>query len=226
MVEFILRYGGGKNSGFILWKIPFDSCFASYTQLKTSRNYVTVESLQSHFILTMSHWSSGLPVCFPTQETWVQNPWVHLCETWILLLALSRFIGDPDVIDHFCGLVWGGLRPKPSLGSRADNVIIPLDLTQLFCPGFMQVSCRSSFRLHIQRSRLLGGSPAESLQSHFILTMSHWSSGLPVYFPTQGTWVQNPWVHLCETGNLLLALSRYSMFHLWKWLLRITRNST
>jgi hypothetical protein len=28
----------------------------------------------------------------------------YLCETGILLLALSRYIGDPDVIDH-CGLV-------------------------------------------------------------------------------------------------------------------------
>jgi hypothetical protein len=31
----------------------------------------SVESLQSH----MSHWSSGLPVCFPSQGTQVQNPW-------------------------------------------------------------------------------------------------------------------------------------------------------
>jgi hypothetical protein len=29
------------------------------------------------------------------------------------------------------------LRPEPSLGPRHNNVIIPLDLTQLFCPGFM-----------------------------------------------------------------------------------------
>ncbi len=28
----------------------------------------------------------------------------YLCKTGILLLALSRYIGDPDVIDH-CGLV-------------------------------------------------------------------------------------------------------------------------
>ncbi len=40
----------------------------------------------------------------------------------------------PDVIDHY-GLVWGGLCPEPSLGCRVINVIIPLDLTQLFCPG-------------------------------------------------------------------------------------------
>ncbi len=32
------------------------------------------------------------------------NPGGYLCETRILLLALSRYIGDPDVIDH-CGLV-------------------------------------------------------------------------------------------------------------------------
>ncbi len=59
-----------------------------------------------------------------------------LCETGILLLALSRYIGYPDVNDH-CGLVWGGIRPEPSLGRHANNVIIPLDLTQLFCPGLI-----------------------------------------------------------------------------------------
>ncbi len=64
-----------------------------------------VENLQSHFILTMSHWSSGLPVCFLSQETQVQIPWGDLCATGILLLALSRYIVGPDVIDHFCGLV-------------------------------------------------------------------------------------------------------------------------
>jgi hypothetical protein len=102
----------------------------------THSKYSYVESLQSLFILTMSNWSSGLPVCFLSQGTRVQNPWGDLYGTGILLLALSRYIGDPDVIDPFCGLVSGGLCPKPSLGPRADNVIIPLDLTQLFCPGF------------------------------------------------------------------------------------------
>jgi hypothetical protein len=69
----------------------------------------------------MSHWSSGLPVCFPLQGTWAQNPWGDLCETGILLLALSHYIGVPDMIDNFCGLICGGLRPKPSLGPCADN---------------------------------------------------------------------------------------------------------
>jgi hypothetical protein len=49
---------------------------------------------------------------------------------------MSRYIGDPDMIDHHCSPVCSGLRPKLSLGPCADNVIIPLDLTQLFCPGF------------------------------------------------------------------------------------------
>jgi hypothetical protein len=62
-------------------------------------------------------------------------PGGYFCETGILLLALSHYIGDPDEIDH-CGLVWGGPRPEPSLGPRANNVIIPLDLTHLYCPGF------------------------------------------------------------------------------------------
>jgi hypothetical protein len=42
---------------------------------------------------------------FPAQGTRVQIPWGDLCETGILLLAMSRYIGDPDVTDHHCGLV-------------------------------------------------------------------------------------------------------------------------
>jgi hypothetical protein len=33
-----------------------------------------VESLQSHCIHTMPHWSSALPICFPSQVTQVQIP--------------------------------------------------------------------------------------------------------------------------------------------------------
>ncbi len=70
----------------------------------------------------------------------------------------------------------------------------------------------SPFWLHNWQSQLLGGSPVESLQSHMILTMSHWSSGLPVCFLPQGTQVQIPWGVLCENGILLLAMSRYIDF--------------
>ncbi len=74
---------------------------------------------------------------FPVTRDLGSNPLGgYLCETGILLLALSHYIGDPDVIDHHCGLVWGGPRPELSLGPHTDNVIIPLDLTQLSCPSF------------------------------------------------------------------------------------------
>ncbi len=52
--------------------------------------------------------------------------------------------------------------------------------------------CRSSFQLHNWHSRLLGGSPVKSLQSHCIPNMSHWFSGLPVCFLSWGTRVQSP----------------------------------
>jgi hypothetical protein len=120
-----------------------------------------------------------------------KSPGGYLCETGILLLAMSRYIGDPDVIDHHCGLVWGGAHPEPSLGLRADNVIIPLDLTQLSCPGFtLAAGLPSGFIT--DKVGCWGGAPVESLQSHSILTMSHWSSGIPVCFPSQGTQVQIP----------------------------------
>jgi hypothetical protein len=65
-----------------------------------------VESLQSHCIHPQFHWSSGPPVCFPSGGTWVQSLGGYICETGILQLVLSRYIGDPDIIDH-CGL-WPG----------------------------------------------------------------------------------------------------------------------
>jgi hypothetical protein len=61
------------------------------------------ESLQSHIILTMSHWSIGLPVCFPPQGSQVQIPWGDLCEIGILLLALCCYIGDPETKYHLRG---------------------------------------------------------------------------------------------------------------------------
>jgi hypothetical protein len=122
----------------------------------------------------MSHWSSGLPVCFPSQGTRVQIPWGALCETGILLV-LSHYIGDPDMIDHFCGLVWGGLRPEPSLASRTDNVIIPLDLTQLSCPSFMlAASLPYGFTTEPCRE------PAISLPSHHVSLVQWTTRLLPV----------------------------------------------
>ncbi len=127
----------------------------------------------------------------------------YLSETRILLLALSRYIGDPDIIYH-CGLVWGGLHPVPSRSvtrsscRQCDN---PTWSHTALLSQF-HACCGSSFRLRNRHSRLLGGSPVESLQSHCILTQLHWSSGPPVCSLSWGTRVQSP-------GILLLVLSRY-----------------
>jgi hypothetical protein len=73
------------------------------------------------------------------------------------------------MIDN-CGLVRGRLRTEQSLGHHADNVIIPLDLTQLFCPGFMLAAGPpSGFTTDIVICKG-GGGPVESLQSHCIHT--------------------------------------------------------
>jgi hypothetical protein len=61
----------------------------------------TVESLQFHRIHTQFHWSTRL---LPVMRVLGSIPRGVLYETRILLLALSHYIGDPEVTDH-CGLV-------------------------------------------------------------------------------------------------------------------------
>jgi hypothetical protein len=52
----------------------------------------------------------------------------------------------------------------------------------------------------------------QSLQSHMILNMSHWSSGLTCLLPATRVTGSNPLGgYLCETGILLLMLSRYKL---------------
>ncbi len=139
----------------------------------------------------MSHWSSGLILCFLSQGTWVQIPWEVLMwnrdspvsvvslhwwprRDWSLWPSLRQ------------ALSWTVARPSYR---QCDN---PTWSHTAFLSWF-HARCKSPFRLHNRRSRLLGRSRVESLQSHFILTMSHRSSGLTLCFPSQGTWVQMPW---------------------------------
>jgi hypothetical protein len=114
------------------------------------------------------------------------KPGGYLCETGILLLALSRYIGDPNVMRSLASLPFSGCFTM----LRADKCNPTWSHRTLFSQ--FHVRCRSSFRLHNRQSRLLGGSPVESLQSRYIYTMSHWSSGLPICFPSWGTRVQIP----------------------------------
>ncbi len=167
---------------------------------------IAVESLQSHCIHTQFHWSSGLPIWFLSWGTQVQSPGGYLCETRILLFALSRYIGDPNVIDH-CGLVWGRFHPEPSLGYRANNVIIPLDLTQLLCPGFMLAAGPPS----VFTTNIVGCWRGDLWKACNLTAFIHSSTG-PVVHPFDSRhedWVQSQGGYLCETRIFLLALSRY-----------------
>jgi hypothetical protein len=58
-------------------------------------------SLHSHHV-SLVQWTTHL---LPVMKDPVQCPRGYICETGILLLALSRYMDDPDLIDHFCGLV-------------------------------------------------------------------------------------------------------------------------
>ncbi len=126
-------------------------------------------------------------------------------------ISLSRYIGDPDVIDQFCGLIWSGLRPEPSLDPCADNVIIPLDLTQLFCLSFMLaagppssfttdgVGC--SWGALCRACNLTLFSPCLTSPVDYLFASRH-----------KGPRFKSPGGYLSETGILLLVLSPYRIF--------------
>ncbi len=140
----------------------------------------------------MSHWSSGLPVCFPSQRTQVQILGGGvLMWNWYSPVGVVSLHWWPwrDWSFLWPRLRWASSRiiTRPSC-RQCDN---PTWSHIAFLSGF-HARWSSFFQLQNELSRLLGGNPVESLQSQFILTMSHWSSGLPVCFPSQGTQVQIP----------------------------------
>ncbi len=130
-----------------------------------------------------------------------KSPGGYLCETGILLFRLLPHWWPrrdwSDVSLHWWPQRdWSSLWPR--LRRASSRTVTRPSYRQCDNPTWSHTAflslfyarCRSSFWLHNRHSRLLGGSPVESLQSHFILTMSHWSSGLPICFPSQGTQVQ------------------------------------
>ncbi len=143
-----------------------------------------MESLQSHCIQTQFHWSSGPPVCFLS---------------WGCLIPRGVLMWNRDSPVSVVSLHWWPQRdwslwPRLRWASSRtvtrpsyDNVIIPLDLTQLFCPSFtLAAGLPSDFTTDIVSCW------GESLQSHYIHTQFHWSSGPPVCFLSWGTRVQSP----------------------------------
>ncbi len=142
-----------------------------------------MESLQSHFILTMSHWSSGLPVCFPSQGTQVQIPKGVLM--WNLDIPVSvvslHWWPQRDWSSLWPRLRWASSRTvtRPSC-RQCDN---PTWSHTAFLSRF-HARCRSPFRLHNRRSRLLGGEPCGeptiSHNSHYVSLVQWTTCFLPV----------------------------------------------
>jgi hypothetical protein len=165
-----------------------------------------VESLQSHFILTMSHWSSGLPVCFLSPGTRVQISWAVLM--W-----------NRDTTVSIVSLLWWPWRDWslwPCLRALSRTVTRP-SCQQCDAPTWSHTAflsharCRSPFRLHNRRSRLLGGGAlwrACNLTSFSPCLTA--PVDYPFAFPHKGPGFKSPGGYLCETGILLLTLSRYN----------------
>ncbi len=106
-----------------------------------------------------------------------------------------------------------GFVPNLSLGSSAENVIIPRDLTQLFCKGFKLAAGPSSgFTTDIVGC--WGGALCRACN---LTAFIHSSTG-PVVPPFashhEGPEFNPQGRYLCETEILLLAFSRYTFTNL------------
>ncbi len=136
-----------------------------------------------------------------------KSPWGYLCETGILLLAMSRYMVTPTWL-IIRALSEAGFVPKPSLGPRADNVIIPLDLTQLSYPGLtLAAGLPSGFTTDgvgywegalWRACNLTSFSPCLTGPVDYLFASCN---KVPRFKSLGG--------YLCETGILLLAMSRY-----------------
>ncbi len=140
----------------------FDALLISWSK----KNFNIVESLQSQCIHTKFHWSSGPPVCFPSWGTWVQSPQGGTC--------VKRYSAVSVVSLHWwpqCDWsLWPRLRQASSQTVSRPSYQQCNNPTWSHTALLSQFHARrsSSFWLHNRHSRLLGGSPVESLQSHCI----------------------------------------------------------
>ncbi len=133
-----------------------------------------MESLQSHCVHTvlLVQWSTHL---LPVMRDPGSIPRG--------VLMWNRDSPVSDVSLHWWPLhdwsLWPCLRrasSQLSLGRQCDNP----NWSHIALLSRFQARCRSSYRLHNRHSRLLGGSPVESLQSHCIHTVPlvQWSTHL------------------------------------------------
>ncbi len=164
----------------------------------------------------MSHWSSGLTLYFLSQGTWVQIPWGVLM--W-----------NQDSPVSIVSLHWWPWRDWsslwPHLWRASSRTVTRPSCRQCDNPTWSHTAflsrfhacCRFPFRLHNRWSWLLGGALWRACN---LTSFSPCLTG-PVDYPFashhKGPGFKSPKGYLCETGILLLALSRYStVLSSWK----------
>jgi hypothetical protein len=156
----------------------------------------------------MSHWSSGLPVCFPSQGTQVHIP-------------RGVLMWNQDSPVRVVSLHWWPRRDWSSwsrLRRASSQTITRPSYRQCDNPTWSHTAflsrfharCRSPFRFTTDGVRCWGG----ALWRACNLT-SFWSclTGPVDYLFTsrhKGLRFKSPGGYLCETGILLLVLSRYN----------------
>ncbi len=152
----------------------------------------------------MSRWSSGLPVCFLSQGTQVQIPRGVLMWNWDSPVS--------DVLLQFWP--WRDWSSWPRLRQASSRTIIrpscqQCDLTQLSCPGFtLAAGLPSGFTIDgvgcwggaLWRAwNLTSFSPCLTGPVDYLFASCH-----------KGPRFKSPGGYFCETGILLLAMSRYN----------------
>ncbi len=115
-----------------------------------SRNRQSVKNLQSHFILTMSHWSSGLPVCFPSQGTRVQIP------RWVLMWNRHSPVSVVSLQVQHCTYLRLQKQVNKVIKNKAEDTSItvctsPVNITDDASESFslkkLTLSCKPSMNL-------------------------------------------------------------------------------
>jgi hypothetical protein len=158
----------------------------------------------------MSHWSSGLPVCFPSQGTQVHIPWG--------VLMWNRDSPVRDVLSHWWPRRdWSSLWPR--LQRASSRTFTRPSCRQCDNPTWSHTAylsrfhtrCRSLFQLHNWRSRLLGGGGALWRACNLISFSPCLTGPVDYLFASRhkGPRFKSPGGYLSETGILLLAMSRY-----------------
>jgi hypothetical protein len=171
----------------------------------------------------MSHWSSRLPVCFPTWGTLVQIPRGVLMWNQDSPVSVVSVHCWPDVIRSLALLPCSGCFTRlrtdnvKSQRLRRTSVSASLGFALTMCEPIwshtallsrFHASCRSPFLLHNWQSGCWGGAPWRACN---LISFSQCLTG-PVDYLFASCYVRPGFKssggYLCETGILLIALSR------------------